>query len=113
MSLFKIGQSQAKTPKYAAIDIIMWLTLTDPDILALKPVTLMVRILDGDENNIGNCWKCLTIIGMTEVMHGYAGEALEFFQKAVNVVKRDTGSVPGWLTSRVDLAAAEAAKANR
>jgi hypothetical protein len=102
-----------KTPKYAAIDIIMWLTLTDPDVLALKPGTLMAHILDGDDNQIGNCWKCLTIIGMTEVMHGYPRKALEDFQKAVNVAKRDTGSVPAWLTSRVDFAAAEAAKANR
>jgi hypothetical protein len=102
-----------KTPKYAAIDIIMWLTLTDSDVLALKPGTLMAHILEGDDNHIGNCWKCLTIIGMTEVMHGYPREALEDFQKAVNVVKRDTGSVPGWLTSRVDLAAAEVAKENR
>jgi hypothetical protein len=102
-----------KTPKYAAIDIIMWLTLTDPDVLALKPGTLIVHILDGDDNHIGNCWKCLTVIGMTEVMHGYPREALEDFQKAVNVVKRNTGSVPVWLTSRVDLAAAEAAKQNR
>jgi hypothetical protein len=44
-----------KTPKYAAIDILMWLMLTDPDILALKPMTLMVRILDDDEDHIGNC----------------------------------------------------------
>jgi hypothetical protein len=99
-----------KTPKYAAIDIIMWLILTDPDILTLKPDTLMVRILDGDNNQIGNCWKCLTIVAMTEIMHGYPREALKDFQKAVSVVKRDTGSAPGWLTSRVDLAAAEAAK---
>jgi hypothetical protein len=99
-----------KTPKYAAIDIIMWLILTDPDILALKPGTLMVRILGGDNNQIGNCWKCLTIVAMTEIMHGYPREALKDFQKAVSVVKRDTGAAPGWLTSRVDLAAAEAAK---
>jgi hypothetical protein len=102
-----------KTPKYAAIDIIMWLTLTDPGALALKPGTLMVHILDGDENDIGGCWKCVTILGMTWLMHGYPREALDYFQKAVNVVKRDTGSVPAWLASRVDLAAAEAAKANR
>ena len=38
-----------QTPKYAAIDIIMWLTLTDPDVLALKPGRLMVNILDRDE----------------------------------------------------------------
>jgi hypothetical protein len=99
-----------KTPKYAAIDIIMWLILTDPDILTLKPGTLMVRILDGDNNQIGNCWKCLTIVAMTEIMHGYPREALKDFQKAVSVVKRDTGSAPGWLTSGVDWAAAEAAK---
>jgi hypothetical protein len=102
-----------KTPKYAAIDVIMWLTLTDPDVLALKPGALMVRILDGDNNHVGNCWKCLTIIGMSELMHGHPREALEDFQIAVNVVRRDTGSVPGWLSSRVDLAAAEAAKENR
>jgi hypothetical protein len=102
-----------RTPKYAAIDIILWLTLTDPDILALKPGTLMIHILDGDNNQIGNCWKCLTIIGMTYAMHGYPREALKVFLKAVEVVKRDTGSVPAWLTSRVDLAAAEAAKKNR
>jgi hypothetical protein len=102
-----------KTPKYAAIDIIMWLTLTDPNVSALKPGTLMVHILDGDDKHIGNCWKCLTIVGMSEIMLGYPREALEDFQKAVNVVKRDTGSVPEWLTSRVDLAAAESAKQNR
>jgi hypothetical protein len=98
------------TPKYAAIDIIMWLTLTDPKILALKPGTLMAHILDGNDSQISNCWKCLTIVAMTEFMHGYPKEALEDFQKAANVVKRDTGSVPSWLTSRVDVAAAEAAK---
>jgi len=102
-----------KTPKYAAIDIIMWLTLTDPDVLTLKPGTLMAHILSGDGSHIGNCWKCLTIIGMSEAMHGYHREALQDFLKAVNVVKRDTGSVPGWLTSRVDLAAGEVAKQSR
>lgn len=102
-----------KTPKYAAVDIIMWLTLTDPDILVLKPGTLMARILDNDEIQISNCWKCLTIIGLTDGMHGYPKEAVEAFKAAVNVVRRDTGSVPAWLTSRVDLATAEAAKLNR
>jgi hypothetical protein len=101
-----------KTPKYAAIDIIMWLTLTDPNISALKPVTLMAHILDGDDSQVSNCWKCITIVAMTELMHGYPSEALEDFQKAANVVKRDTGSVPVWLTSRLDFAAAEAAKQN-
>jgi hypothetical protein len=83
----------------------------------------MVHILDGDENHncsstlcnssVGSCWKCLTIGAMSELMHGYPREALEDFQKAVTVVKRDTGSVPAWLTSRVDFAAVEAAKENR
>jgi hypothetical protein len=54
--------SDPKTPKYAAIDIIMWLVLTDPDVMALKPATLMIRILNGDKTNIGNCWKCCTIM---------------------------------------------------
>ena len=40
-----------KTPKYAAIDIIMWLMFTDPDVLALKPGTLMGHILDGDDDH--------------------------------------------------------------
>jgi hypothetical protein len=102
-----------KTPKYAAIDIIMWLTLTDPDISALKPGTLMMHILEGDESQISNCWKCLTIGAMTELLHGYPKEALEDFQKATNVVERDTGSVPAWLTSRLNFAAAEAAKKNQ
>jgi hypothetical protein len=102
-----------KTPKYAAIDIIMWLTLTDPNISALKPGTLMVHILDGDESQVSNCWKCLTIGAMTELMRGYPKEALQDFQKAASVVKRDTGFVPAWLTSRLDIAAAEAAKQNQ
>jgi hypothetical protein len=101
------------TPKYAAVDIIMWLMLTDPNVLALKPGTLMGRILDNDETHVGNCWKCLTILGMSDIMHGAPRDALEMFQVAVNVVKRDTGSVPEWLASRVELAAAEAAKQNR
>ena len=100
------------TPKYAAIDIIMWLMLTDPNILALKPGTLMAHILDDDNSQIGNCWKCLTIVGMTELMHGYAKEAQEDLERAVNVAKRDAGSAPEWLISRVGLAAAEAAKQN-
>jgi hypothetical protein len=101
------------TPKYAAIDIIMWLMLTDPNILALKPGTLMAHILDDDNNQISNCWKCLTIVGMTELMHGYPKEAQEDLQRAVSVVKRDAGTTPTWLISRVDLAAAEAAKQNQ
>lgn len=101
------------TPKYAAIDLIMWLSLTDPDILALKPGTLMVNILDRDESQIGNCWKCLTIIAMSEIMNGYPAEARRDFQKAADLVKRETGRVPQWLISRVDLAAAEAVKQNR
>jgi hypothetical protein len=101
------------TPKYAAIDIIMWLMLSDPNILALKPGTLMVNILDRDESQIGNCWKCLTIGAMTKLMHGYPKEAVEDFQKASQLVKRDTGSVPAWLTSRIEIAATEAAMHKR
>jgi hypothetical protein len=91
----------------------MWLTLTDPDISAQKPGTLMVRILDNDSSQVDNCWKCMTIAGMTMGMHGHPKNALEYLQKAVNVVRRDTGSVPAWLTSRVDLAAEDVAKQNR
>ena len=101
-----------ETPKYAAIDIIMWLTLTDPNISALKPGTLMVHILDGDDSQVRNCWKCLTIVAQTELMHRYPKLALEDFQKAAKVVERDTGSVPTWLADKLDFAAAEAAKQN-
>jgi hypothetical protein len=94
-----------KSPKYAAIDIIMWLTLTDPHILALKPGTLTGQILGGDEDQAKNCWKCLTILGMSELMRGYPKSGLEILQAAAKVVKRDTGSVPAWLTSRINLAA--------
>jgi hypothetical protein len=98
-----------KSPKYAAIDIIMWLALTDPNISAIKPGTLTINLLNGDDDQTNNCWKCFTIIGMSQLMHGYAKEGLESLQVAVNVVRRDTGSVPEWLTSRVDIAA-QAAK---
>jgi hypothetical protein len=57
--------------------------------------------------------EVLTIMGMTYGDHGYPKEALDFFQRAVTVAKRDTGSAPGWLTSRVDIAAAEATKGSR
>jgi hypothetical protein len=88
-----------KTPKYAAIDIIMWLTLADPNMLAIKPGTLMVNILDRDENQISNCWKCLAIVAMSEAMHGHPREALQEFRSAVKIAERDTGSAPGWLTA--------------
>jgi hypothetical protein len=101
-----------KTPKYAAIDIIMWLTLTDPHVFALKPGTLVVNILDRDDDQIDNCWKCLTIIAMSMLNHERPEDAVQFFQKAMEVVKRDTGSVPAWLTSRIDIATEEAAKQN-
>jgi len=91
----------------------MWLTLTDPYVLALKPGTLMANILDRDESQIGNCWKCLTIIAMSMLMHGATEDALKAFQNASDVVKRDTGSVPAWLASRIDVAAAEAAMQKR
>jgi nucleotide-binding universal stress UspA family protein len=42
-----------------------------------------------------------------------ACKALAVFQKAVALVKSDTGSVPAWLTSRVDLAAGDAAEQPR
>jgi hypothetical protein len=101
-----------RTPKYAAIDIIMWLALTDPDVLALKPGTLMVNILGGDNDQIIMCWKCLTIVGMSYALHGNPSEALKRFQLAVWLVERDIGSAPKWLTHQVDVAAAEAAKRN-
>ena len=101
-----------KSPKYAAIDIIMWLTLTDPNILALKPGTLTIQLLDSDDDQVKNCWKCLTIIGMSELMHRDYKDALQTLQAAVKIVERDTGSVPAWLTSRVDVAT-QAAKGSQ
>ena len=99
-----------KTPKYAAIDILLWLTLTDPHILPLNPGTLMIRILDGDKNQISNCWKCLTIGAMSLLLHGDAKDALQAFRRAMIIAKQDTGSVPAWLKSRADIAAAQAEK---
>jgi hypothetical protein len=101
-----------RTPKYAAIDIILWLTLTDPHIKSLKPGTRMLDLLGHDESQLDNCWKCLTIGGMTVLMHGDPKAAVGYFKEAVDVVKRDTGSAPEWLTSRMDIAVKEAAKQN-
>ena len=102
-----------KTPKYAAIDIILWLTVTDPNVRALKPGTLLTKILGGDENQSNNCWKCLTIIGMTQADYGFTKEAMGPLIAAAKVAQRDTGSVPPWLKSRIDLVAADAAKSSR
>ncbi len=99
-----------KTPKYAAIDILMWLTLSDPNITALKPGTLMIRILGADEAQVVNCWKCLTVGAMSLLMSGHPKDAVGMFQRAVNVAKRETSSAPSWLKSRLDIAKAEAAK---
>ncbi|XUM21675.1 hypothetical protein ACRAVF_31115 [Bradyrhizobium oligotrophicum S58] len=99
-----------KTPKYAAIDIILWLTLTDPHVLAFKPGTLMVTILDKNDSQIKKCWKCLTIMGISMLMHEQPKDALSFLQEAVEVAKQETGSVPAWLPSRLEIAAAEAKK---
>jgi hypothetical protein len=99
-----------RTPKYAAVDILMWLVLTDPNILPLKPGMLMLKIM-GDNENTENCWKCWRIMGMSSAMHDYPKDALGFLQNAVSLVQRDEGSVPTWLKSRVDLVAADAAKA--
>lgn len=99
-----------KTPKYAAIDIIMWLVLTDPNILKLKPGTLMLSILDRDRDQIDNCWKCLTIAAMSMLMTGHPEDAISIFLKATDVVKRDTGSVPVWLESRIEIAKVQVAK---
>lgn len=98
-----------RTPKYAAVDILMWLVLTDPNILPLKPGTLMLKIIGGDDN-IQNWWKCWTIMGMSAAMHEQPKDALEFLQRAAFLVKRGDGSVPKWLKSRVDLVATDAAK---
>jgi hypothetical protein len=99
-----------KTPKYAAIDIILWLTLSDPNIRNLKPGTMMLRILNNDSRQTANCWKCLTIVGMSEADHGLTKDALVPLEGAVKIVQRETGSVPRWLTSRIELIAADAAR---
>ena len=102
-----------KIPKYAAIDIILWLTLSDPNIRNLKPGTMILRILNGDSRQAANCWKCLTIVGMAEADHGLTKDALVPLEGAVKIVQRETGSVPPWLTSRVELIAADAAKSSQ
>jgi hypothetical protein len=94
-----------RTPKYAAIDIIMWLMLTDPNIMRTKPWSLAFRILDSDMEQINNCWKCLTILGMSGLLAGNMKVGLEGLQAAREVVKRDLGSVPTWLNSRIEIAA--------
>jgi len=99
-----------QTPKYAAVDILMWLTLTDPNIVELKPGTLMARILEMENGQLSNCWKCLTIIALSESMHGYFQEAVGDLKRAAALVERDTGSVPAWLSDRIDVIGAEAAK---
>ena len=95
------------TPKYAAIDILLWLSLTDPNVMAIKPGTMMFKILNQDSSQVSNCWKCLTIMGMSEAMHGYRAEGLTHLENAVYVVRKQTGSVPQWLISRVQAAAAD------
>jgi hypothetical protein len=101
-----------KTPRYAAIDIILWLSISDPNVEVLKPVTLMTHILNSDEKQVAACWKCLTIMGETDLLHGLAKDAVVDFQKAVNVVIPEVGGVPEWLASRLELAMREAAKEN-
>jgi hypothetical protein len=88
------------------------LTLTDPNITSLKPDTLTLDILGHDQSQVDNCWKCLTIGGMTVLMHGDPKAAVGYFKKAVDVVKRGAGSAPESLTSRMDIAVKEAAKQN-
>jgi hypothetical protein len=106
----QVVAADPETPKYAAIDIIMWLALTGPNDSALKPGTMIVRILDGDDVQFGNCWKCLATLGMSELVHGYAQEGLEELREAAKVAKRDIGSVPIWLNSKIGLATSEIGK---
>jgi hypothetical protein len=73
--------ADSNTPRYAGIYIIMWLTLTDPNISTLNQGTPVVRILDNDDTLVSNCWNCLTVVASSEIMHGYAKEAVEVFQK--------------------------------
>jgi hypothetical protein len=54
---------------------------------------------------------CQALVEVADVSACFIDVAsVEDFQKAADVVKRDTGSVPAWFTSRFDIAAAEAAK---
>ena len=72
--------------------------------------SLLSHLLEGDESQAANCLKCLTILGMSEAMHGYGREALEDLRRAVTVVRQERASVPEWLMSRVELIAADTAK---
>jgi hypothetical protein len=102
-----------KTPKYAAIDILLWLVLSDPNIRTLKPFALTRQILEEDDKQFSNCWKCLVITGMSSADYGLIKEAVPILRDAEILVQRDTGSVPPWLASRIELIGAHAAKANR
>ena len=97
-----------KTPKYAAIDIIMWLTLTDPQIEAIRPGTLTLRILNNNEIQFNNCWRCYVIAGLSVLMLDHPADALSDLRNAERLVLRDTGSIPVWLASRIDIAAKQA-----
>lgn len=94
----------SKSPKYAVVDIVMWLMLTDPHILAIRPVALMRTIFNNDQDQVDHCWKCFTILGMSALLRGFPKDALAELQVASKLVQHDTGSVPMWLASRIDLA---------
>jgi hypothetical protein len=98
-----------KTPKYAAIDILLWLTLTDPNILTINPASLVLKILP-EKDLFENSWKGYAIAGLSAGMHNYPGYARDFFQSAVNVLKNNGDDPPKWLTDRLDLSRTEAAK---
>ena len=50
---------------------------------------------------------------MSELMRGHPVDALKDLREAANEAKRDDGGAPARLTSRIDMAAAEAAKQSR
>jgi hypothetical protein len=75
--------------------------VTDPNIKALKPAMLMIHILDRDEKQVGECWKCLAIMGSVDLSYGDAKSGLVKLHDAVDLVNRDTGDVPAWLGSKL------------
>lgn len=82
-----------KTPRYAAIDILLWLTLTDPNLLALNPFTLTARLMK-DGKQIARCWKCWSIWGQAALMHGEPKAAVEYFETSAKLATEEEGGFP-------------------
>lgn len=93
------------TPRFNRLLIAALVTLVSSAALA-EPITGQASVIDGDTLEIHGqrirLWA-----------HGYPKQAAAELEIAARNVERDTGSIPPWLTSRIDIATAEAAKQKR